>query len=140
MIRLTPEQYAKHQARVGKRGPDRQKRKPGSGQPKTYPDYAVMLRAQIELAGLPMPLREFTFHDTRNWRIDLAWPDRKLALEVDGEVHRIKGRFVADLEKHQALFLAGWRLLRVSTHQVKSGEALRVVEEAVAAVMGDVRA
>lgn len=133
MIRFTPEQFAAHQAkRRGDRGPDKQKRAPGTGQPKTYPDYAVMLRAQIELAGLPLPIREYCFHDTRNWRIDLCWTDRMLALEVDGEVHRIKGRFVADLEKHQALFFAGYRLLRVSTAQVRSGEALRIVERALA--------
>jgi hypothetical protein len=130
-FRMTEQQVRAHQERVGKRGPDAKKRKEGSGRPKTYPDYAVTLRAEIELAGLPMPIREYCFHNTRNWRIDLCWPDRRLALEVDGEVHRIKGRFIADLEKQQALFFAGYRLLRVSTAQVRSGEALRIVERAL---------
>jgi hypothetical protein len=130
-FRMTEAQVIAHQQRVGRRGPDLKKRKRGSGLPRTYPDYAIMLRAEIELAGLPLPEREFKFHETRKWRIDLAYTDRKLAIEVDGMVHRIESRFKRDIEKHQALFLAGWSLLRVSTAQVKSGEALRLVERAL---------
>src|SRR5690606_12697768 len=36
--------------------------------------------------GLPRPEREWEFHHTRNWRLDIAWPsaDHMLALEVEG--------------------------------------------------------
>ena len=131
MIRMTEEQYRAHQQRIGKRGPDRKKRKEGSGQRKRYPQYEAMLASQVELAGLPVPEREYRFHDMRKWRVDLAYPPLKIAIEIDGAVHRIKGRFIRDFEKHQALFLAGWRLLRVSTAQVSNGEALRLIRRAL---------
>lgn len=117
--------------RRGERGPDRQKRKEGSGQRKTYPDYSRMLIAQLELVGALSPVPEYRFYEGRKWRLDLAYPDRRLAIEVDGAVHRIKGQFYRDLEKHQALFFEGWRLLRVSTAQVRSGAALAMVRRAL---------
>lgn len=142
-MRMTKEELARIAARpgyavregerrVGERGPDRQKRKEGSGRAKTYPDYNRMLLAQIELAGLPAGTPEFVFHPVRKWRLDVAYPDRKLAVEVDGAVHRIKGMFFRDIDKHQALFFEGWRLLRVTTAQVRNGEAVRLVERALA--------
>ncbi len=118
--------------RVGERGPDKKKRKEGSGRAKTYPDYNRMLLAQMELARLPAASPEFVFHPVRKWRLDLAYPDRRLAVEIDGAVHRIKGMFFRDIDKHQALFFEGWRLLRVTTAQVRNGEAVRLVERALA--------
>lgn len=93
-------------------------------------DYAVRLEQQCIALNILDCVREYRFHETRKWRIDLAFPDMKppLAVEVDGAVHRIKARFHSDIEKHQALFFAGWRLLRVSTKQVRIGEAVRLIE------------
>jgi len=69
------------------------------------------------------------FHSTRGWRLDLAWPHIKFGVEVDGQVHRIKGRFLADIEKHNALMVAGWKWLRVTPRQVETGEALQAIKE-----------
>lgn len=63
----------------------------------------------------------------RLWRIDFAWPDLLLGVEVDGEVHRIKSRFHGDLEKNAALLLAGWRILHVRRKQIFDGTALKWV-------------
>jgi hypothetical protein len=99
-------------------------------EPKERTDrWPLVLRDQIEAAGLPVPFREHVFHASRNWRCDLAWPERLQAVEVDGAVHRIKGRFKGDIEKHNALTLAGYRWLRVTPQQVQSGEALELVRE-----------
>jgi very-short-patch-repair endonuclease len=99
-------------------------------EPKQHTDrWPIVLRDQIEAAGLPVPFREHVFHASRNWRCDLAWPDRRQAVEVDGAVHRIKGRFKGDIEKHNALTLAGYRWLRVTPAQVRDGEALKLVRE-----------
>jgi len=51
-----------------------------------------------------------------------------LAIEIDGSVHRIKGRFKADLERHNLAQLLGWRVLRFSPADVKSGKAIGVLE------------
>lgn len=89
----------------------------------------LALRDSILEAGIPPPYREFTFHPTRDWRLDLAWPQFKLAIEIDGSVHRTKQRFASDIEKHNALMLAGWRYFRVTPADVKEGRAFLLVAE-----------
>lgn len=105
-------------------------------------DYGRMLAQQIVAAGLPEPVLEWTFDaqldgSGRSWRFDLAWPGwlaldiGKLAVEVDGGVHKLTKRFNADIPKHQAAFALGYKLLRVSPEQVKSGEALEFIRRAL---------
>jgi very-short-patch-repair endonuclease len=91
------------------------------------------LDRQCVLSGLPAPVAEFKFHPTRKWRFDFAWPAQSFAVEVDGAVF-VQGRHTrgvgveADMEKFAEAMLAGWRVLRVSTNQVKDGRALAWVE------------
>lgn len=67
-------------------------------------------------AGLSEPVTEHRFHPLRRWRFDYAWPDRRIALEVEGGLW-IQGRHsrgkgaVADLEKYSEAAIAGWRIL-----------------------------
>lgn len=88
---------------------------------------------QCELAGLPKPETEYRFHPTRRWRFDFAWPSRSIAVEVDGGVF-VQGRHnrgvgvEKDMEKFAEAMIAGWRVLRVSTDQVKSGQALAWIQ------------
>ena len=55
---------------------------------------------------------------SRQWRLDFAWPDRKVAIEIEGGVWsrgrhvRPKG-FIDDCEKYNAATLNGWRVYRV---------------------------
>lgn len=68
---------------------------------------------------LPRPEVEYRFHPTRKWRFDYAWPERKVALEVDGAVW-VQGRhsrgdgYLKDLEKLNTALAMGWRVLRVA--------------------------
>jgi very-short-patch-repair endonuclease len=97
-------------------------------QGKETADYAAVLLAQIVDAALPGQwFREFTFHESRNWRLDVACPARKLCIEVDSFVHRIRKRFLGDIEKHNALTFAGWHYLRCTPEQVRTGQALALV-------------
>lgn len=97
------------------------------------------LAAQIRLTGLPVPVTEHRFHALRGWRFDFAWPDRRLALEVEGGIgaryatgrHATGQGFTADTRKYNEAALAGWRVLRVTGEQVKSGEALGWLERAL---------
>lgn len=80
--------------------------------------------------------RERSFHaysKPRKWRCDFAWPDLHLIVEVEGGVytqgrHTRPSGFVKDIEKYNALTEAGWKVLRFSRREVKSGEALNVIE------------
>ena len=53
----------------------------------------------------------------RQWRFDFAWPDRMLAIEIDGGAfscgrHTRGAGFVEDCRKLTAATLLGWRVLR----------------------------
>lgn len=82
---------------------------------------------------LPDPEREYRFDPKRRWRIDFAWPEHKLAVEIEGGVwtggrHTRGAGFIADCEKYNAAALHGWRVLRFTGEHVKSGYAIGIVE------------
>jgi very-short-patch-repair endonuclease len=94
---------------------------------------SIAFDMQVQLAGLPKPVAEFRFHATRRWRFDWAWPDKSIAVEVDGATwtggRHTRGAGVdKDCEKMAEALIAGWRVLRVSTGQVRSGQALQWIE------------
>ncbi len=78
--------------------------------------------------------REYRFAPPRRWRADFAFPVYDLLVEVEGGLW-IKGRhqtgtgYQADLEKYNAATMLRWRVLRFSTQQVKSGEAVKTISE-----------
>lgn len=94
-------------------------------------DYADQLQFQLKATGLPLPVREFQPFSDRQFRLDCAWPDRRLFVECDGgEWLRAVGRRhggASDCARWNALVLAGWRGLRFVGSQVKSGYALDVL-------------
>ena len=104
-------------------------------------DGADELNYQTKVCGTIQvnPVREFKFHPDRKWRLDLAWPESKLAVEVEGFSaggsagrHQRPAGFDKDCEKYAELAIAGWRLIRVTTKQVKDGRALQWIERALA--------
>lgn len=95
-----------------------------------------LLAVAIALTGLPAPQREYRFHPTRRWRIDFAWPAHRLAVEIEGGIYRggahtsVTG-LKRDIEKGNALTMAGYRLLRFHGDQIKSGEAVTLIAQAL---------
>lgn len=47
-------------------------------------DYSRLISTNCSFAQLPSPELEHKFHPTRKWRFDGAWPDQKIAFEVEG--------------------------------------------------------
>lgn len=92
------------------------------------------LALHIRAYGLEPPRRQYLFaeHLGRAFAMDFAWPDRMLTVEIDGAVHRIKGRFRADLERHNLAQVLGWRVLRFSPADVKSAKAVDTVRAVLA--------
>ncbi|OQC57677.1 MAG: hypothetical protein BWX54_01130 [Verrucomicrobia bacterium ADurb.Bin018] len=85
---------------------------------------------------LPLPVREYVFANPRRWRFDLAWPERKIAVEIEGGVwilgrHQRPDGFRRDIDKYNRATLLGWRVLRVTPDMIVSGEALDLVREAL---------
>lgn len=75
-----------------------------------------------QVIGSPLPEQEFRFHPTRKWRLDFAWPEQRVAVEIQGGVFT-KGRgghtsgvgVQRDCEKGNAATLLKWRVLRFTT-------------------------
>lgn len=93
--------------------------------------------ANIILWGLPKPEREHRFHPVRRFRFDFAWPDKKLAVEVEGILFGEGGRhqrgmgYANDCHKYNLAIEAGWTVMRVPSIWLKGGygEAMAVVEK-----------
>lgn len=80
--------------------------------------------------------REFKFHPERRWRADFLVTGHKLLIEVEGGLwvagrHSRGAGMQKDMEKYNAAALLGYRILRFSPDMVKSGEALKYIEEII---------
>lgn len=86
--------------------------------------------------GLPCPEPEHMFHDSRKWRIDYAWPDDKVALEVEGGVwtrggHTRGSGFMKDVEKYNEVALHGFVLIRTVPDDLFKEHTLDLIERAI---------
>lgn len=101
----------------------------------TVSELVETLAWQLRAVGL-IPEREVRFHPVRRWRFDLAWPDRRVAVEVDGGTwtggrHTTGPGIESDAAKFSEAAALGWRVLRVTRKMVESGQALTLVERAL---------
>ena len=91
---------------------------------------------QIRAVGLPEPETQYRFASPRRWRFDIAYPDRRLAAEIEGGTwtggRHVQGSgFEKDCEKYNEAVLQGWRVFRFTGGMVDSGEAIKMWERAV---------
>lgn len=92
------------------------------------PDLGPGFLLQLRARKLDAPTRELVFHAERKWRFDFAWPDRKVALEVEGGAwvggrHTRGAGFKEDCVKYGEAFRLGWTVLRVMPEHITSGLA-----------------
>ncbi|MBJ9984455.1 DUF559 domain-containing protein [Acinetobacter sp. S40] len=80
--------------------------------------------------------QEYKFHPERNWRADFLITGTNILIEVEGGIWsggrhtRAKG-YLGDMEKYNAAAVLGFKVLRFSTQQVKSGLAIKQIEDLV---------
>lgn len=82
-------------------------------------------------AGIPLPDLQHVVRDALGAflaRADLAWPEHRVIVEFDGDVHRERDVFVKDLRRQNALVAAGWTVLRFTSADVR-GRPEYVVEQ-----------
>ena len=92
----------------------------------------VIVRAYYAQNGL-FPVEEFRFCETRKWRFDFAFPDKKVALEVEGGVfsqgRHVRGAgFIADLAKYNQAASMGWRILRVVPEDLCMLDTIKLID------------
>ena len=80
--------------------------------------------------------QEFRFHPDRKWRADFYLIDKKILVEVEGGIwsggRHTRGKgYIGDMEKYNAATALGYRVIRFSTDQVKSGHAIQQIEKMV---------
>ena len=81
--------------------------------------FEVLLYRLLVNSGLLRPVRQYPVRvGRRDRRIDLAYPDERLAIEAVGyEAHRGKLRWQSDLGRGNELQSLGWRVLHITWDQ-----------------------
>ena len=82
------------------------------------------------------PQTEYRFHPVRKWRFDGAYPDRRIAYEVEGGTwsngrHTRGAGYRGDCEKYNEAVAMGWQVYRFTADMVTDGSALAIIEKAV---------
>lgn len=88
---------------------------------------------QCRAHGIPAPETEHRFHERRRWRFDMAWPDKMVAVEIEGGVwnggrHTRGSGFEADAEKYNTASEMGWTVLRYTPKYLRDGSAVEQVK------------
>jgi very-short-patch-repair endonuclease len=103
------------------RGCARARRVLAQADPRAESPMESVVRWLVLEAGLPTPDLQFGVRDAAGvvlGRADLAWPQRKVLVEFDGDVHRQRDVFVRDLRRQNRLVAAGWTVLRFTSADV----------------------
>jgi very-short-patch-repair endonuclease len=101
----------------------------------TDSDFELLVLALLRESGLPDPVLHHRVHDGDRLiaEVDLAYPDIKVAIELDGSVHLQPEVRERDLLKQNELVLNGWTVLRFSYGRFRQHPE-RVVAEIRAAL------
>jgi very-short-patch-repair endonuclease len=106
-----------------------------------------LFKAQCRSFRLPpvAPQLRFAKSIGRQWRFDFAFPDYKLAVEIEGlVVMRLAGELVVrgrhasikgikeDMQKYNTAALLGWTVLRFEQNDVKSERAINMTQRVLA--------
>lgn len=96
-------------------------------------EHEATFELQLRADRMPPYNREWQFCE-RKWRFDFAWPDSKVAVEIEGGIYtqgrhtRGKG-YESDMRKYNRAAVLGWIVLRGSAAMVQSGELLEAAKE-----------
>jgi len=92
----------------------------------------------IKSEGLPIPEREVAFARSigRRWRFDFAYPDKMVAIEVQGGIY-VRGAhsrgtgLERDYEKINNAQMLGWTVFQFSRKMIENGQAIKFIKKAL---------
>jgi hypothetical protein len=108
------------------RGCRRVRRAVGLADPRAESPPESRLRVLLALAGLPA-IPQFPVRDRDGRfvaRVDLAYPEHRIAVEYDGAWHGAPGQLGKDRRRQNLLTAAGWRIVFVTAADMHDLEAL----------------
>lgn len=90
---------------------------------------AFRLRLRLNEGAIRPPEQEYRFHPQRRWRFDFAWPEERVAVEIEGGAwvngrHTRGSGFGEDCRKYNEAVVLGWRVLRVTGEHIENGSAM----------------
>jgi very-short-patch-repair endonuclease len=93
----------------------------------------------VHLSAHKIPFqREYRFCPDRKWRFDfmLGVPNQKFAIECEGGTwgksrHTSGKGYIADIEKYNTAALMGFKVLRFTTEQIRTGQAIQAILGAI---------
>lgn len=108
-------------------------RKVTTKQAKTTDAFTLLVKSELGLECV----REFRFHQVRKWRFDYAFPEHKVALEVEGGVwtggrHTSSAGFLRDMEKYNTAAVMGWRVVRTTPSELYTRATLDMLRDITA--------
>jgi very-short-patch-repair endonuclease len=103
-------------------------------------DLELTFEFQIKAAGIDAFELEYRFDGSeakRRWRFDFAWPEPKVAVEIEGGTwaggrHTRGTGFEEDARKYAEALVQGWKVLRVTRKMVEDLSALTYLEQVLA--------
>lgn len=89
----------------------------------------------------PRPVTEFRFAEGRRWRFDFAWPEQRVAVELEGATwtrgrHTRGAGFAADCAKYNEAVALGWRVLRYTADMI-TDDPVAVIAQIEAVLLAD---
>lgn len=87
----------------------------------TDSDLELMVLALLLEHGLPEPVLHHQIWDGDRFvaEVDLAYPERRIAMECDGDIHLEKDVHERDLPRQNDLILLGWTVLRFTSDRYR---------------------
>ena len=96
----------------------------------------MALYTRLERAGLPLGVGQYRFVPGRLYRFDRCWPERLVAVEVQGGIwtggrHARGAGIAAECVKLSIAAALGWRVLPVTVEMIESGSAVDLIRQAL---------
>ncbi|MGY1783789.1 endonuclease domain-containing protein [Geodermatophilus sp. SYSU D00698] len=94
------------------------------------------VRLLVVRSGLPVPVPQYSVRVDGRFvaRVDLGWPELRVAVEYDGRWHAEPGQFARDRRRLNALQAAGWTVVFVTAEDLhRPDELLARIRGALAA-------
>ena len=111
----------------------------------TKSELELELLSYIRMVGLPEPIREYKAIPERRFRFDMAYPKYMLLIEIQGDIwagkrgeqsgHTSGVGLLRDYEKNNLAVANGWRVLYFAGNTIRSGEAVKQIEEMLEKVL-----